>query len=131
MKRRNWIYLVSAIGILLVVAFLVLIISFFVWRESLPRWELSATNTPAGLRIEVYKEDESSPTYVTVLKQHSTSRDVDRANIEGFPTDLGRTTFTDESFKPGRWTVIIDGVELDIQPARMVLDGKTELTPLH
>lgn len=125
MSKRRTPSLVAA----LVVVLLIGITSMMFWLNAQPRWELSATNADRGLRIEVFKQDNPTPTYVTVLDGHRVSRNLDRVTIDELPPDIGETTFADETLKPGRWTLILDGVEMDIQPARLIIDHETELAP--
>jgi hypothetical protein len=115
---------------LLVAAVLFALIGFAMYIRSGPRWELSTTNTPAGIEVEVYKEGETDPTFKTVLPNQQTNQDLRRVNIDPFPPSSGKTTHWDETTKPGRWTVIIDGVEIDMMERALIIDKTTELAPL-
>jgi hypothetical protein len=94
-----------------------------------PRWQLSATNTVAGLQIDIFKEGEDSPTFTTVLPSHRVEQGVNRKTVDELPKEVVQTTHTDETVKPGRWTLIIDGVELDVMSHALIIDGDTRLYP--
>lgn len=115
------------------IIFLVTVVATVIWAFSQilgrPRWELSATNTPAGLEIEVFQEEDSTPTYTTLLPNHQVKRNITRKTIDMLPGDVGETTLRDETMKPGQWTLIIDGVELDITPRAMTIDRAMEISP--
>jgi hypothetical protein len=96
-----------------------------------PRWQLSATNADAGLQIDIFKEGKDSPTFTTLLPSRRVEQNIDRKTIDELPKEVGQTTFTDETVKPGRWTLVIDGVELDIMPRALIIDGETELSPAN
>lgn len=118
------------IVLLIVVCFIIPLLGFawlVNWTFNRPRWELSAKNVEAGVHIEIFKQNEANPTYSTVLIQRKISRNIERVTIDDLPPEIGETIFTDESLKPGRWTLVIDGVEVDIMPARLVIDRKTEI----
>lgn len=104
-------------------------VALLVWLFDRPRWQLSATNTAAGIQIEVYKEGEVSPTYSTLLPNHQVKQALHRVTIDELPAGIGKTTHSDETLKPGRWTLQLDGIELDIMPARLIIDRDTELAP--
>lgn len=105
------------------------IASMMLWLNNRPRWELSAANTDEGLRIEIFKQNDQTPTYVAVLDDHQVSRNLNRVTIDELPPDIGETTFSDETLKPGRWTLTLDGVEIDIMEARLIIDRERELAP--
>ncbi|WP_442485398.1 hypothetical protein [Aeoliella sp. SH292] len=115
---------------LLVAAALFALIGFAMYIRSGPRWELSTTNTPAGIEVEVYKEEEPDPTFKTLLPNHQTNQDLRRVNMDTFPPSVGKITHRDETVKPGQWTLVLDGVELNIMPGRMIIDKTTEIDPL-
>jgi hypothetical protein len=84
------------------------------WYQSRPTWEVSATNTPKGIKIEVYESTEDKPKHTSMILGESVTRDIYRTSREDFPSDIGQTTFFDETLKPGRWTLIIADTEVDI-----------------
>jgi hypothetical protein len=96
-----------------------------------PRWQISATNADSGLQIDVFKEGEDSPTFTTLLPSHRVEQNIDRKTLGELPKEVGQTTFTDETVKPGRWTLVIDGVELDIMERALIIDGGMELRPAN
>ena len=112
------------------IAFLIIgTATMILWLNNRPRWELSAANTDEGLRIEIFKQNDTTPTYATVLDGHQLSRRLNRVTLDELPADIGKTTFTDETLKPGRWTLILDGVEIDVMPTRLIIDRETEVAP--
>lgn len=115
---------------LLVAAVLFALIGFAMYIRSGPRWELSTTNTPAGIDVEVYKEGEVEPTFKTLLSNHQSPQGLHRVNIDTFPSSAGNSTHWDETVKPGRWTVVIDGVEIDMMERALIIDKTTEIDPL-
>ena len=74
---------------------------------------MSASNTPDGVDVDVYWGNADTPKYSTTLARHSIPHDIDRVTREQMPHDVGTTTFYDVTMRPGRSTVVIDGVELD------------------
>jgi hypothetical protein len=119
-----------ALPLLLGAALLFALIVMVTIIRSGPRWELSTTNTAAGIEVEVYKEGEPDPTFKTLLANHQANQDLRRVNIDTFPSSAGKTTHRDETVKPGRWTVVIDGVEIDMMEHVLTIDKTTELDPL-
>jgi hypothetical protein len=119
-----------ALLLLLMAAVLLALIVILMIIRSGPRWELSATNTAAGIEVEVHKEGEVMPTFKTLLPNHQSPQDLHRVNIDTFPPSAGKTTHRDETTKPGRWTVVIDGVEIDMMDRALIIDKTTELAPL-
>jgi hypothetical protein len=111
----------------------VMIVSLFIWvfvdLAHRPHWLLTARNSADGLVVEVHKSDASSPTYVAILKGHALAREFSRLDRQAF-NRIGETTISfDETVKPGEWTVLLDGVRLQIMEARLVVNGDLELTP--
>ncbi len=92
-------------------------------------WSLSATNTDAGVEVNVFQGSKSAPTFTTVLPGHSIPQSLDRVTRDELPPGVGQTTFVDVTMAPGRWTVDLNGVELDIMPARMTIDGTNNIAP--
>jgi hypothetical protein len=124
-KSRLW-----GIGIVLAAMFVaVMWTSLAVFHG--PRWQISATNVDAGLQIDVFKEGEDSPTFTTLLPSRRVEQNIHRKTIDELPKEVGQTTFTDETVKPGRWTLVIDGVELDIMERALIIDRETELSPAN
>src|SRR5687768_4548666 len=103
--------------ILVVLSLLVLValllLGMRAWLDSRPNWVLTAKNTPAGLVVEVHQSDSPTPTYVAVLKGQRVPREFSRIGRKELNPALGTTTFFDETLKPGRWTVRLDGTKID------------------
>lgn len=105
------------------------IAAMFAWMSSRPSWQISARNSLQGVIVEVYKSNNLRPTYTTVLKGQWISTEIERATRMDLPPELGKTTFHDETLRPGRWTLVLDGTELDIMERALVVDGATEIAP--
>lgn len=96
---------------------------------SRPVWELSAHNSAHGVIVEIFKENQSVPTYFLQLEGRSIDGDVDRVTRQELPSHVGTTTFHDDTLKPGRWTIEIDGVEVDIMERVAIVDGDEKIAP--
>jgi hypothetical protein len=103
--------------------------AFYNWMGSRPAWCLSARNSPDGVFVEVFKQNQIQPTYSTLLKGRTIPRDVDRLAWQQLPADVGTTTFADETLRPGRWILVLGGVKLDIMERAMILDDGFTLRP--
>lgn len=124
MKRRR-IMILLATCLLFVIAF----VGSIMWNLSGPVWCLSARNSADGIMVQVYKGEQATPTYTTLLKGHTIPRDIGRLTCRQVPADVGSTTFVDETVRPGRWTLILGGIKLDIMERAMVLADGTEVPP--
>lgn len=58
------------------------------------------------------KSDANRPNYKTVLTGQTVGAESDQELRTELPAGLGKTTFRDETLRPGRWTVVIGGPEL-------------------
>jgi hypothetical protein len=105
------------------------VIAMRVWLASRPAWYLSAHNVGNGVVIEVYKGHQAKPTYSTLLKRCSIPHDIDRLPQQQLPSAVGTTLFSDETIRPGRWTVVVAGEKLDIMERAMILGDGTEVPP--
>jgi hypothetical protein len=126
MSNRNPIQ--GVLGVVLAVMLLSVIwmgVSIF----NRPRWELTAINVKTDIRIDIFREGEEVATYSTLLPNHQVTQSVNRVTIDELPKHVGQTSFTDETLKPGRWKLVIDGVELDIMERALIIDGEEELRP--
>lgn len=99
------------------------------WQAMQPAWYLSATNGEEGVLIEVHRGEDEQPTYSTILEDHHLPRNIHRTTVADFPKDIGTTGFADETIRPGRWIVHIDGVKLDIMESGLIIDDKTTIKP--
>lgn len=115
--------------IVAVVVVAITIVATIAWMSSRPTWQISAHHSPQGLIIEVYKSNAAQPTYSTVLPGKTINTDIERASRMDLPEDLGRTTFHDETLRPGRWTVVIQETEIDIMERALIVDRTTEIAP--
>ena len=115
--------IISSIIILLTA----ILAALLLWFNSRPHWEVSAINTDAGITIQVYKSNEELATHVAMLEGKVISSDVMRSSRLEFPKDIGNTTFFDETLKPGRWTIIIEGSTIDIMEDSIIIDEPTML----
>ena len=111
--------------IVAIVLFVVLAV-IFAWMWSRPSWQLSAHNSPQGVIIEIYKSNAAQPTYSTVLTGQTIDTEVDRASRMELPLEVGRTTFYDETLRPGRWKVVVNETEIDIMERALIVNGTAE-----
>ncbi len=114
---------VIAVGAVVLLFLILPTVLMFGWMQSRGDWHLSASNAPNGVAIDIYWGNATTPKYSTTLVGKSIPRDVDRVTREDLPSDVGVTTFYDDTLRPGRWMVVIDGVELDIMEAGWDIDG--------
>lgn len=105
------------------------IVGMVAWMRTRPSWQVSARNSPQGVVVEVFKSDAAKPTYTTVLAGKSINTEIERANRSELPPELGRTTFYDETLRPGRWTVVVNDTELDIMERALIVNGDAEIAP--
>ncbi len=124
-RIRKTIPVVATVLLILILVPLLMI----AWMQSRGDWQLSATNSPSGVVIDVFWGDAMSPRYSTTLAGKTIPRNIDRVIREDLPPDIGVTTFYDVTLRPGRWTVVMDGVELDIMEAGWDIDGKPATPP--
>ncbi len=119
------------VSLILIVLILIAIpiAAMLAWMSSRPSWQLTARNSPQGVIIEIYKSDANQPKYRTVLTGQTIDTEVDRVARSELPSQLGRTTFHDETLSPGRWTVVINDTEIDIMERALIVDGASEITP--
>ncbi len=117
------------VALAVVLLFVLSVAAMFAWLASRPAWQLSARNSPDGVILEVYKANQNKPTYSTLLEGRTIDRDIDRVARQDLPPEVGTTTFHDETLRPGRWTLVLDGTEVDIMERALILDGETEIMP--
>ena len=123
--KRQPAILISIAAVLIAIS----MIAVHRWIATRPAWLLSARNTADGVIVEVHKEHESEATYSTLLEGCSLDHDVWRMNRQDLPEAIGTTTFSDETIPPGRWTVVLGGVRLDIMERALILEDGTEIRP--
>lgn len=117
---------------LIVVALVIIatpIVFMITWMSSGPSWQISARNSPQGVVLEVYKSNATQPTYTTLLTGQTINIEVERVARLELPEQFGETTFHDESFRPGRWTVVLNKTEIDIMERALIVDRSTEIAP--
>ena len=118
------------LAISLLIAVLVLpVVAVFNWLSSRPPWCLSARNSADGVIVEVYRGRHGEPTYSTLLKGRTILSDIEQLTRQQLPAEIGTTTFSDETIRPGRWTLVLGGAKLDIMERAMILDDGSELLP--
>ncbi len=105
------------------------IVAMFAWMSSRSSWQISARNSPQGVIVEVYKSNNVRPTYTMVLTGRLINTEIERATRMELPAELGKTTFHDDTLRPGRWALVLDGTELDIMERALIVDGATEIAP--
>ena len=99
------------------------------WLATSPHWQISFHQSPDGGLLEVYKSNESSPTYHVLLKDQKIARNIDRVSRSELPPDVGKTVSYDETIKPGAWTVDLHGTEIQILERALILNKGTEIKP--
>lgn len=99
------------------------------WLAARPGWQISLHQSPDGTVLDVYKSNESSPTYHVLLKDQKIARDVDRVSRGELPPELGKSLSYDETLKPGEWTVDLHGTEFQIMERALILNKDTEIKP--
>ena len=104
-------------------------VAMIAWMQSRGDWHLSASNMPDGVDVRVYWGNSDTPTYSTKLAGRSIPREINRVTREQLPDDVATTTFYDVTMRPGRWTIVIDGIELDIMEAGWTVDGVADRLP--
>jgi hypothetical protein len=123
--RRHYQLIRVAIAVLIVLVVIMLGLALMrSWLDSRPPWVLTAKNSPTGLVVEVHQSDAAEPTYVVVLPGKSVPRDFSRVARADADPNVVTTTFFDDTLKPGRWTLTLDGTKLDIMEARMWIDDQ-------
>ena len=117
------------IAVLAVAAWAIVTCAFVTWLSTLPEWQMTARNSPDGVIVDVYKEHEAAPTFSTLIKGGAIVADINRVNRRQLPPGVGTTIFHDESFRPGRWTLMLGNVKLDIMQRALIVDDRTEILP--
>lgn len=97
--------------------------------RSQPYWEITLRNSPGGAKIEVFKSNASRSTYDLTLAELTFAEDVHRIRRPELPAEVGVTTFHDETIRPGRWTFVVGGREIDVMERALIIDRTTEIQP--
>lgn len=126
--RPRWLPIVYVVFVVLAV-FVVPLVAGILWLGSRPSWLFSASNSPEGVVVQVYRGEATEPTYTALLNAKTIPSDIDRVRLSNLPADIGTTTFADETVRPGRWTLRLADTELDIMERAMIIDGKREIAP--
>ena len=105
------------------------VVGMVAWMSARPSWQISARNSPQGVVLDVYKSNAARPTYSTVLAGQRITTEVERVERMKLPNELGKTTFHDETLRPGRWTVRLNETEVDITERALIIDRSTTITP--
>jgi hypothetical protein len=127
--KRQHVTVIALVGVLISLPTIGILFGIRQWLSSRPAWLLSARNSVDGVVVEVYKENESDPTYSTLLKGCSIARDIQRTARQDLPADIGTTAFFDDTIRPGRWEIVLAGVKLDIMERALILEDGTEILP--
>ena len=96
------------------------------WLAARPHWQISLHQSPDGAVLDVYKSNESSPTYHVQLKDQKIARNIDRVSRSELPPDGGKSVSHDETVKPGAWTVDLHGTEIQIMERALILFGEEQ-----
>lgn len=94
-----------------------------IWAQTRGNWTLSASNTEQGVSVRIYWRRPDRPCYVALLRNRHIPRDVQYVTVGQVPPDVGKSTFYDGTVRPGRWTLVIDGVTLDVMEQALYIDG--------
>lgn len=104
-------------------------VAFVGWMRSRPYWEITSRNSPNGAEIEVFKSNASRSTYHLTLAGLTFAGDVHRIRRPELPAEVGLTTFHDETIRPGRWTFVVGGREIDVMERALIIDRTTAIQP--
>jgi hypothetical protein len=125
LQKRN-----IAIG--LVTCFAISLIVAIVWFRSGPQWQLSIDNTNDATVFTITTTDSTSHVYEVRVNEMSSDNQIHnltRSACENGKIARIKTLFYDETLKPGRWTVQIDDLKLDIMEARLTVNDKIDCLP--
>lgn len=103
--------------------------AFVGWMRSRPYWEITLRNSPNGAEIEIFKSNASRSTYHLTLAGVTVAGDIHRIRRPELPAEVGMTTFHDETIRPGRWTFVVGGREIDVMERALIIDRTTEKQP--
>ena len=120
------------IAIGLVACFAISIIAAIVWFRSGSQWQLSIDNTNGATVFTITTTDSTSHVYEVRVNEMSGANQIH--NLTRSACETGKiagikTLFYDETLKPGRWTVQIDDIKLDIMEARLTVDDEIDCLP--
>lgn len=104
-------------------------VSMLEWMRSQPYWEITLHNSPGGAKIEVFESNATQSTYDLTIAGVTLAEEIHRIRRPELPAEVGVTTFYDETIRPGRWTFVVGGREIDVMERALILDGKTEIQP--
>ena len=120
------------VGILLIIILVAGVAFAALWLISGPTWQISAGTTGGESTITVTTSASQNPVYTVIIEgwrvRHPISH-VSRAQAANDEAIGIETLSWDETMPPGRWTLKVDGVKLDIMPARLVVNDSLECAP--
>lgn len=112
-------------GVAIAMAVGLLCVGCVVWYfASRPAWLLTATNTAQGILLVLTTEDAAAPVYTITINNASLPEPIQRQKRSEITSPAVRTDFYDETLRPGRWRFIIEGVEIDVMPANLLINGQ-------
>lgn len=89
-------------------------------------WVFSARERDGGMTVSVRRSGSARPVYTVVVEGYSLGRNIAPLVIDsegpGLPQGLTRT-FEDTTILPGRCTLQLGPLTLDVMPARLVVNG--------
>jgi hypothetical protein len=127
--KRPWLRYALALAIAAAgIAVLVVLVDGVL--ASRPQWVLIAENQSDGLRVRIVTTKSDEPTYEILMQgQNLPTAPLRLAATDAEGQMVGVTTlFKDHTLGPGRWVFTIDGVHIDCQPVRIIVNG-TEYSP--
>ena len=108
------------------------VIATGIWLRSRPSWRLSAQRTDKGSIITVTTTASEDPVYRVVIKGWQISQPISRLSrdqVAASSTGEVETLFWDDTVPPGRWTLRVGGVKVDVMEARLVVNDSLECGP--
>ena len=125
MKSRNTI-------VFLVICSLLLVIAVGIWFRLGPKWQLSLSRENDKTIFTITTTKSPKPIYEVRTKGTLNLipfTKLTRNEIEMDKSRNVKTLFYDDTLQPGRWTVQIENIKLDIMPAYIVVNEQFECNP--
>jgi hypothetical protein len=121
----RWIVIIIGIAILICT-----IMWYRSWKQSLPSWQLSLRWDNSDSIITVNNTKSENPIYKVIIRGKKIKQPFNRLfREETVSVNEIETIFWDDTTPPGRWTLKIENVKLDIMPARLVVNDSIECEP--
>jgi hypothetical protein len=122
--------LLGIVFILVISVFVSIFIGTRCWLSSLPSWQLSVERKDSGSIITISMTKSEGPIYKVIINGWRVSQPFNRLLLrETIPMREVETTFVDDDVPPGRWTLTVGGIKLDIMPARLIVNNSLVCKP--